>query len=233
MKQLKQIGILGLLLPFFACGGGDDAVVTVVKDPTSATLTFPLSNSECTEGTAPTATESTVTFKWNAGTDTDSYGLLLKNLNTGSSTTYTSANTSLPIKIKIATPYSWSVISKSKSTATTATSPTWKFYNAGAGNSSYAPFPAELVSPANNSSSTVTNNLISLDWTGSDVDNDIDNYTVYFGETNPPAEHQTGIDESLLENISVASGKTYYWKIDTKDSTGNISTSDIFKVSIN
>ena len=235
MKLLKTTIAFTLFLSIVACGGGggDDTIEPVINDPTSATLVFPQADSECTEGSSVSDTESTVTFKWGSAMHADSYGLLLKNLNTGNSTTFTSNNPTLPIKIKRGTPYSWHIISKSKTSTKTATSATWKFYNAGAASSSYAPFPAELLSPLNNTNITPTDNLIALDWAGSDVDNDIESYTLYLGETNTPSVHQAAISESIVENITVVSGKTYYWKVDTKDVTGNISTSDLFKFTIN
>ncbi|MFD1616283.1 hypothetical protein [Gelatiniphilus marinus] len=229
-KQLKSTLLFFSLFALFACSNGDspgeDPTPPVVNNPTAATLVFPDANSECTEGTNITPTESTINFQWNAGKHTDSYNLQLKDLNTGSTTSYSAIENSLSVKLKRGNPYSWSIVSRSNKTSTTAISATWKFFNAGDGVSSYAPFPAEAVSPVLGAS--VPNGNITLQWSASDVDNDIESHDIYFGETNPPAEYKTEITQTTLNNVTVEAGKTYYWSIKTKDTQGNISNSDIF-----
>ena len=217
-----------------SCGGDDDSggrTEPISNDPTAATLTFPEANSECTEGTNKTTTESTIKFKWSSGSHTNSYKLNLKDLNTGAKTSHSSSSTSISIKLKRGNPYSWSVVSKSNSSTKIATSPVWKFFNAGDGVVSYAPFPAEVVSPT--LGALIDNTVVSLDWSGSDVDGDIKSYDVYFGETENPAKIETGITESILNNVAIISGKKYYWKIDTEDEKGNISKSDTFYFTVN
>lgn len=228
-KNIKRTLLFFGLCSIFACSKGDDggpAPEPEVKDPTAVTLVFPEANSECTVGTNITASESHVEFKWSQGSHTDSYSLQLKDLNSGTTTSYLSTGTSLSVKLKRGTPYSWYIVSKSNKTSTTATSSTWKFFNAGEGVSSYTPFPAEVVSPIEGAS--VANGSVVLEWTGTDVDNDIESYDIYFGEVTPPTEYKTGITESTVDNVPVEAGETYYWSVKTKDSQGNISNSDIF-----
>jgi len=229
VKKTKNIGMLCALITLVACDGSEDTPdpIPEVPNPTVATLVFPESNSECIEGSNITSTESTINFEWNAATHTDSYSVQLKDLETGSSTLYSTTNTTYAIKLKRGTPYSWSVISKSNKTPKTATSTVWKFYNAGAGNASYAPFPAEVVSPEMGAS--VAGEIVNLDWTGNDIDGDIESFDVYFGESETLEIYNSNIEESILNNVSVASEKTYYWKVATKDTAGNISHSDVFK----
>jgi hypothetical protein len=223
--RVTSLIILGYLV--ISCGGVDDpAPDAVVNNPAAATLVFPEENSECLDGSDKTATKSTIEFRWNSGLNTNSYKLNLKDLNTGVVATYSGLNTSVSVTLKRDNPYSWSVISISSSSAKTATSPVWKFFNAGDGVVSYAPFPAEITSPL--IGAVVDNSLVSLDWSGSDVDGDIKSYDVYFGEAENPDKIEAGITESVLDNVAVISGKKYYWKIDTKDEVGNVSTSDVF-----
>jgi hypothetical protein len=228
LKQL--ILLLNITFLMIACGGGDDDSSPdpepVVNNPTAATLIFPESNSECTEGTNITATESTIEFKWSGAMYADTYSLELKDLSAGSVTKLATSNTKIAITIKRGTPYSWSVISKSNKISNTAKSSTNKFYNAGVGAESYAPFPAELIAPE--MGAQVEGNVISLDWSGSDIDNDIESYDVYFGESKTLEIHSANVKESILNNVEITSGKTYYWKVKTKDATGNVSTSDVF-----
>lgn len=233
LQKALKIGIVCAFISLVACGGGgDDTPDPIVEaaSPDATTLIFPEANSECIEGSNITATESTITFKWNASKNTDSYGLQLKDLETGSSTSFSTKETSYAIKLNRGTPYSWSVTSQSKNTSKTATSAVWKFYNAGAGNSSYAPFPAEVVSPE--IGATVASGTVDLDWTGNDIDGDIDNYDVYFGETNASEIYKTAITESSINAIPVVASKTYYWKVVTKDNLGNTSTSDVFSFKV-
>lgn len=60
-----------------------------------------------------------------------------------------------------------------------ASSETWLFYNAGS-QTTYAPFPAQLVNPT--SGSTVQMDIaneVLLEWSGADVDNDIESFEVF------------------------------------------------------
>ena len=156
--------------------------------------------------------------------------VVLKNLNTQSTTSHSSLTNELAIAIQKGTPYSWYVISEKIDVIETAQSETWKFYNAGNPIASYAPFPADLVSPAMGSSLTgVTTQTLS--WLGSDIDNDIVSYDVYFDTSNPPTSFE-GNTASTAINVSVAAVNTYYWRVITKDSQGNNSQSEIFQFKV-
>ncbi|MFD1162915.1 hypothetical protein [Hwangdonia seohaensis] len=230
-NQITNTLFLFVFCIISACSSGDGGDAPIdpiedVKDPTAATLVFPAANSECTEGTINTTTESTITFEWNASKYTDSYNLQLKDLNTGTVTSYSTSENSYAIKLKRGNPYSWFIVSRSNKTSKTGTSATWKFFNAGEGVSSYAPFPAEAVRPV--LGANVTSGDITLEWTTSDVDNDIESYNVNFGEVNPPTEFKTEITGTTLNNVTIEANKTYYWSVTTKDSQGNISYSEVF-----
>ncbi|HEY0667793.1 MAG TPA: hypothetical protein VGD22_06430, partial [Sphingobacteriaceae bacterium] len=119
----------------------------------------------------------------------------------------------------------------SKSTVTVK-SAVWKFYNSGPGVTAYAPFPAEILSPAMGQVVTPISGKITLDWEGSDVDGDIINYDVYIGTGSTPALLKEKLTASVLSDVSVNSNTTYYWKIITRDSKGNTSDTGVhqFKV---
>lgn len=225
---------IAFVFVLISCGGGGDSeepIPTAQKNPVAALLTFPEKNSECATGTNITVTSSTIVFKWNTSLNTDSYELVLKNLETAKITTHSTNTNQLSIELLRGTPYSWFIKSKSNSSAGTAKSETWKFYNAGEATVSYAPFPAELTSPANNSD--ITTAIVTLDWKGSDVDNDIDSYDVYFGTSSTPSLFESGKIDSQLTNVAVSAGSTYYWNIISKDEQGNSSTSEVFKFTVN
>ena len=151
-------------------------------------------------------------------------------LETQATTNYTSNNSEKSVTILRGTPYSWYVVSKNSGTQT-AESTTWKFYNAGEAFSSYAPFPAELLSPVYDVSLSVSTTIVALEWTGEDVDNDIKAYKILFGTTSTPTNEEGTTTTNKL-SVSVASGNTYYWRVVTIDTQNNTSESQIFRFNV-
>jgi hypothetical protein len=220
---MKKFSVIFILLLLFNCSS-ENSGSTI---PTPAALTFPDNNKECTTGIEVNATQSSVTFTWNASVNTDSYDIIIKNLDTNSSLTFSSITNEKTITINKATPYSWYVISKSTTEIETAQSETWKFYNAGDGVQSYAPFPAELIVPTMGSNLTGVT-TVTLEWSGSDVDNDVTGYDIFIDTTSPPTM-QLGINQTETTiDTTVAASNVYYWRVITTDSEGNNSESEIF-----
>jgi len=229
MKRIIYIIFLGLLL----CGCGSDS--PGINDPETnnipsiVNLIFPYENSLCNEGTNVTPTESTVLFEWMASNHTDNYSLVLKNISTGNTTTYQTSDTELSITIARATQYQWYIISNSNGTQETAESAKWIFYNAGEGVQSYAPFPAEIISPGMAETIDPSAAEVTLDWNGSDVDDDIVSFDVYFGTSTTPEIYASDQVESILINVPLIADTIYYWKVITKDSHGNTSDSGLYQ----
>ncbi len=224
---------LGITVLNCSSGGNDEPEPTPTQqNPETATLVYPEQNSECTTGTNATATNSTIEFEWNKSDHTDAYELTLKQLVSGNITKHTSSTNKISIELLKATPYSWYIVSKSNTVNNTAQSATWKFYNAGEGTVSHAPFPADALTPSHNST-LATTDKVTLDWNGSDVDNDISVYDIYFGTATPLPAIKTDHSESSLADVDVTSGATYHWYIITKDEQGNSSQSETFKFSVN
>ena len=210
------------------CSKDNDDKIT---EPSIATLIFPDNNQECNQGVSINATLSSVIFTWNAATNADTYEIVVKNLETRISNTETSITTEKSITINKGIPYSWHVVSKNTDTGETSQSQTWKFYNAGNPIEFYTPFPAELVSPTMGSNlNGVTSQTLS--WLGSDIDNDIANYDVYFGTVNPPTNLE-GNTTTMTMDVTVTSGNSYYWRVVTFDNEGNTSQSEIFQFKVN
>lgn len=238
-KALTTVYFLALLV-FASCGGsggggGDDGPgPTPDPDPpAAATLVFPEKDKECTEGTVISDTQSEVTFRWNESANTDNYTLKIKNLLNGSTSTYNTSATEYAATILRGTPYSWSVESKANGVSQTAESETWKFYNAGEGIENYAPYPAEVQSPAMGENITVSGGEVTLSWTGSDLDGDLINYDVYFDTVTPPVNLEaTAVTEASL-TVSVSSDTVYYWQVVSRDAEGNTSQSEIFEFKVN
>ncbi len=235
---MKVMYRLTYILFFFilACGGDTEPVnepdPDPVPDPSAASLIFPDNNSECNEGTIVNDAESTVTFRWNASQNTDSYEVSLRNLDTNTTTTVDSSTNEASITIQRGTPYEWFVISRADGTNATANSPTWRFYNQGPGVVNYPPFPAEAVSPQRGSSIDSVGGSVSLEWNGSDVDNDIVEYEVLFDTASDPVT-SLGTTANSTIDASVSSGTVYYWRVISTDSAGNTSQSEIFQFRVN
>ncbi|MEB8345732.1 hypothetical protein OO010_06715 [Flavobacteriaceae bacterium KMM 6898] len=237
---MKKINLL-YIIPFvilMSCGGGDSGNDTPVvpppppvPSPLQATLVFPENNKECTEGIVENDSQSTVNFQWNNSENTDSYEVNLKNLNTNNTVRIPSNSNAAQITLSRGVPYEWFVISKANGTNQTAQSDVWKFYNQGPGIENYAPFPAEAVFPKRGANLASTAN-VTLEWLGTDIDNDIIGYEVLFDTTASPSTLLGTTTEQTMEAI-VASNNTYYWRIITTDSNNNSSTSEIFQFKIN
>jgi hypothetical protein len=107
----------------------------------------------------------------------------------------------------------------------------WKFYLAGNATVNYAPFPAELISPRSGANVTPDiNNLINLNWTASDVDQDLIRFEVYLDQTDATTlnnEIEYASQETIVE-VEVENNKTYYWKIIAIDANGNQSSSGVY-----
>jgi len=228
----KVLPFIIILYLVSGCGKDDSRPDDTTEVPTAATLIFPYENSLCNEGTDISDTQSTVHFEWEAGEYTDEYELNVKNLNTGSVSVNQTTAIGYSFVLDRATPYAWFVVSTSLSVSDTAHSETWKFYNAGKAIESYAPFPADIVTPAMAETLSAPTGMITLDWTGGDVDGDIAGYDVYFGTVSPPGMLVSDITESMLSDVSVASNTIYFWRVITKDFKGNTSDSGIYQFKI-
>lgn len=226
---ILSICIIGLL----ACGKKGNKAAPAAPAPTKPYLASPTQNEACLTGTVVSATQSKVLFSWIPSTNAESYDVVVKNLLTQTSTSQTSTTNALEITLLQNTPYSWQVIAKTSKTSTTTPSDIWKFFNSGAGVTSHTPFPAEMVSPTQGQAVTASAGKITLDWNGSDVDNDISTYDVYLGTTNTPGLLQSNISASVLNNVSVSSATTYYWKVVSKDARGNSSDSGVYSFAVN
>ena len=228
--MINRIFFIGPLL--FLLGCGKDIPEPVVIDstvPAKVLLIFPLENSECNEGTDITATESTVRFEWKEAENADEYELVVANLASDNLNSYVTTATTLPVVLQRATPYAWYVISRSNDVDSTAQSSVWKFYNSGEGIKSYAPFPAEVIFPKMAETVNALSGTITLDWEGNDVDNDIVDYDVKLGLTNPPELFQENLTQSILSGVSVDINTVYYWSITTHDAAGNQSSTAVFQ----
>jgi hypothetical protein len=228
----KIIYLFSLVVFVFGCkdttddgpidnGGGRDL-------PEGVQLIFPFEDSLCNEGTNLTPSESTVFFEWAPNDNAEVYILNVENLTTGDITQYETIDFILPVTIPRAYPFRWFVEYNYQNE--TKVSAAWNFYNAGPGVQTYAPFPAEIISPTMAQTIAATNS-VTLQWNGNDVDNDIVNYDIYFGVNNPPSINSSGISANQL-TVSVVPNTIYYWNVVTKDAAGNSSESGMYQFKV-
>jgi hypothetical protein len=234
MRNLLSIIALGLLMA--GCSGSKKSgnITPLPPGPKAATLIFPAENAVCVSGAVISAAQSTIQFQWNNGANADSYILVTKNLLTGDTLATSAGSNSADVTVGRNTPYSWYIVSKSNQSSSTVKSDTWRFYNSGAGITTYAPFPADNLTPATGHAVTVpASGKISLSWHGSSVDNDIVDYDIYFGTAPSPPLYQSHNTSQNISNVTTSSKTTFYWKIVTRDSNNNTSTSDVAEFTTN
>ena len=225
---MKKIVLLfgGFILLLSSC-----AKDPILVEPGVATLLSPANDETCLDGTSLNDTQSNVDFSWSTATDAVSYEVVVTNLLTQSSQTFTAVSNQTTLALTKAEPYSWRVRSIGEEGSTPSESEQWKFYLAGDAVVNYAPFPSELISPRSGANSTPNiNNLITLSWNASDVDGDLAQFEVYLDQTDATTRIET-IDYQAQEIslvVEVEKGVTYYWKIIAIDANGNQSNSGVY-----
>jgi hypothetical protein len=201
--------------------------------PGKAVLTEPAKNTECTPVQTSNGNSNVVRFRWQPADYTEIYELRVTDLITNTVQTKSTSKTTETLPLQKGRPFSWTVVSKNGQTTDRVSSETWSFYNPGA-RTEHVPFPAEIIAPK--PGSTVVkdiNNEITLQWSGADIDNDIEGYEIYFSTETPPNVLIANPDVNVTsQKVSVVSGTVYYWKVVTKDAEGNVSDTGIldFKV---
>jgi hypothetical protein len=233
MKKIHYI-LFATSLLLFSCNNDDDNAIwedDLSNPPAQAVLALPANNVDCIQGNEVTATTSTVTFTWNPAQNAGYYRLTVKNLVTQVSTTYTTVETTYAATLDVNTPYSWQIVTGRDGSSARAQSEVWKFYNAGAGVTTHIPFPAEAVAPQMGSHQYGVT-TVNLQWAGSDLDNDIDHYEVYFGTDTNPTTLLNTVTATSINDVAVTANTTYYWKVATFDAEGNVSWSEIFQFKV-
>ena len=221
---MKYLGILWISLLIFACSKGSETItpaVVVVPPPTAAALTLPANNTVCYEGANISSLTSDVSFSWAAAKDTEIYDLVVTNLNTLTNTTKSvNSDNKATVTLLRGTPYRWQVISKSNKSKETASSDVWKFYLAGDGASTFAPFPALIIAPVSGASVTPNAGKVNLIWSGADPDTKVLNYEIYIDTDQTKVLNRLVAPSATTSSnlwVNVISGTVYYWSVKSSD----------------
>lgn len=199
------------------------------KPPEATLLVFPNKNSECTIGNDISEKTREVEFKWQSASNTETYELRVTNINTNTTQTISTRAISARLPLEKGAPFSWVVISKNSKVTDKISSAIWLFYNAGSV-TTYPPFPAQIVAPEIGASVFKDlNNEVMLEWSASDVDNDLEGFEIYLDTISPPmtllASPGVGV---RVQKASVMADTVYYWKVISNDREGNSSDSGVF-----
>src|SRR4051812_4160863 len=80
-------------------GGGTPPPIPTPTVPGKAVLVAPAQNEACTSGTVVSDAQSSIVFKWNAASNTESYDLHIKNLVSGTESTQNVAATQATVTL--------------------------------------------------------------------------------------------------------------------------------------
>ncbi|MGB0779492.1 MAG: hypothetical protein ACPGO4_05215 [Flavobacteriaceae bacterium] len=210
-----------LVLLFVQCGKEK------IPAPGAAILVAPANNNNCTTAQIVDSAQSQVNFEWQAAENTDSYELVVQNMNTNSTRNFSTTFTSKSILLSRASSYHWRVISSAEITSETTTSEEWSFYLEGEASEEGLPFPAQLLAPENNA--TVNAASVTLSWSGGHPEGATLRYQVYLGSL---ATNLSAVGEAQTQStytFEAAAQQRYFWKIQSLQANGDSSDSVVFE----
>jgi len=224
MKQLKILFVICFCFLLTQC-----SKKVSNQAPSAVSLIYPSENLLCID--------NVINFNWGTATDPENdevqYNIIIAKDRalTNIVENRTISERQVTIILLKDTPYYWKVdaldIDNNQGTA----SEVFAFFTQGQGVSNYAPFTSVLLTPENNSQ--LSSVSVNLTWDSGDANvNDTLTYEVFFGEdTNPSLVDDTLTSKSYT--VSVASGKTYFWKVDVKDQNGAKSIGQVWRFTVN
>lgn len=195
-----------------------------INPPAAAALSFPENNKVCLEGQVVNETDRIVNFQWAASENTNSYELVITDIQNQNSSSYDGiTETNKEVSLSAAKSYSWKVVSKASNTTEVANSAQWQFYLAGPGEESFAPYPASDLVPASGATVAASNGEISLQWYGEDPDGDALTYTIYIDTTDGFQDPEGTLKDltNTEATYQVTSNTVYYWRIKSSDGSNS------------
>lgn len=227
-RVLKALGLFSATLFLLSCGGGGKEPVN--EAPTKVSLTYPTQNLLCIDNSIP--------FDWSDATDPNNDNISYKieiatnRELTNIIKTQTAVVSNINIALDKGLAHYWRVTAVDNKGKEGDPSEVFAFYTKGEGETNTAPFTAELVKPEDEE--IISGTTVTLEWKGADSNTgDTLTYDVYFGEdADPTTIKEENLSTTSIE-VDVESGKTYYWKVNTKDNSGSKSIGQIWSFTIN
>lgn len=225
-RVLKALGLFSATLFLLSCGGKEP----VNEAPTKVSLTYPTQNLLCIDNSIP--------FDWSDATDPNNDNISYKieiatnRELTNIIKTQTAVVSNITIALDKGLAHYWRVTAVDNKGKEGDPSEVFAFYTKGEGETNTAPFTAELVKPEDEG--IISGTTVTLEWKGADSNTgDTLTYDVYFGEdADPTTIKEENLSTTSIE-VDVESGKTYYWKVNTKDNSAAKSIGQIWSFTIN
>lgn len=214
MKKFK-IGVLYLIVMVIS---GCEGKFEPNGAPDAIQLLLPENNQQCL-GLKLDSDKIRVEFDWDDVDDITLYSITYTDGVTDDSMTLTTSDSFISIDLEPGTLYTWS-ITVENIVGDSITSDEFSFYTEGLNEPNHTPFPAEIAISEN------MNGTIDISWQGSDLDDDIDYYQVFFGPSDPPEEIEANTANTTL-NVTVQPNQAYFLNVRTFDSNGNFSDSKL------
>ncbi|MCV6629980.1 MAG: hypothetical protein OIF50_08990 [Flavobacteriaceae bacterium] len=217
MKPIyKILSTIVLISGIYSCSSDFEPV----NDLEKVALQAPLDKQECFGIILPNGNIQ-VRFQWNNIDANITYSLEYTNTKTKETKVVSTSSPSIQIELAPGVMYTWKVMAKD-SQGNNSNSETFSFYTQGLSIQHHVPFPASLDIQDNGDGNAT------LSWVGSDLDEDIQYYNVFFGTQDPPAKIMDKTNASTT-TAAVQSGNTYIFMVQTVDTQGNYSNASIRK----
>lgn len=226
MNRYFVFSLFAFFTIFLSCSGSSDPI-----PPSQVTLSLPANNENCSSGTSISSTQSSVEFSWSDVSGVTTYSLNIKNLQTNAEIIRSGiTSNSISVDLNKGYAYEWYVTSVSEDYPDDQPiSSKWRFYLKNDGEQNSAPFPAELINPKSGEVIELTAGIFEMQWSGTDPDGDDLTYTLYVdkidGKQTTPEELNNISDTS--KQVQLDSNTIYYWRVNSHDSNGNSTYSQI------
>ncbi|MCL6265073.1 fibronectin type III domain-containing protein [Flagellimonas myxillae] len=204
--------IVVLVFALLSCEGKFEPVNSLGE----VQLLLPINNQECLGVDLPNG-KIRVSFDWEDVDGVATYELEYEDTVSQETFAASSPTSGLELELEPGTLYAWKV-TVSDDFGNSKTSETFNFYTEGLAEENHVPFPAE-IDLIDHGDGTAT-----LSWTGTDLDDDIAYYDVYFSNQDPPSQLLSNTTEQST-TVSMQDGITYFINIRTVDENGNYSDS--------
>ncbi len=232
MKYLIYIVAFCLL----ACSADEPKVDIPEIYPGSFDLKYPENNKACQGGSVINDFQSKLNLMWGSSNNSSLYKINIKNLRDDSNLIFESATNTKEVTLKHGEPYAWKVTAEVPESGSSLTSKEWRFYLAGLGEVSYAPFPPELISPRPSDVVDLnSNDEVLLNWSCDDPDNDIKGYRIYMDTTDATKliDSFDATQNHIVIAVVATAETKYFWKVVAYDTQGNTASSGIYSFSTN